>query len=290
MKRLCIVGVGLIGGSIGLAVRARNLPYHVVGVESNAGTCSDALRLGAVDEITNDLAAGVKNADLVVLAVPVGGILDLLPRLAPLIGADAVVTDTGSVKTAIAETGFAHLGDRFVPGHPMAGSEKGGVLAARADLFVGATWAITTGDTAAEAQSVAAFVSSLGAMPYFLQQYAHDETVALTSHLPHILAYVLGAMAFRHRVSKNDAPARLVAGSWQSITRVAESPPSLWLDISWQNRESLSGVIDECAEKLMWLADKLRQGKDTSQIYELYLSGHAERIEENKERTDPNAL
>ncbi|MBC8142107.1 MAG: prephenate dehydrogenase/arogenate dehydrogenase family protein, partial [Armatimonadetes bacterium] len=160
MRRLCIVGVGLIGGSIGLAVKARGLPYHVVGVESNAQTWGDALRLGAVDEITNDLAAGVKGADLVILAVPVGAILELLPKLAPLVGENTVVTDTGSVKTAIAEAGFAHLGDRFVPGHPMAGSEKGGVLAARADLFVGATWAITP--RIRKVGTFAAFIRSLG--------------------------------------------------------------------------------------------------------------------------------
>ncbi|MBC7809098.1 MAG: prephenate dehydrogenase/arogenate dehydrogenase family protein, partial [Akkermansiaceae bacterium] len=262
IPRLCIVGVGLIGGSIGLAAKTRNAAGHVVGVEANADTWADALRIGAVDEITNDLAAGVRGADLVILAVPVGAILELLPKLPPLIGENTVVTDVGSVKTAIAEAGFAALGGRFIPGHPMAGSEKGGVQNARADLFDGATWAFTSvqGQTDRGYPSLLLnFVQTLGASAHFLSPTNHDESVALTSHLPHILAYTLGAMAFRHRTRDRQPVTKLAAGSWNSATRVAESSPMLWLDISWHNHEALADEIDECAEKLMWIADRLRK-------------------------------
>ena len=283
INRLAIVGVGLIGGSIGLAAKATGAAAHVVGVESNANTWGDALHIGAVDEITNDLAAGVRGACLVILAVPVGVVLEMLPLLPALISADTIVSDTGSVKGAITEAGFAALGDRFVPGHPMAGSERGGVLHARADLFAGATWAITAPEGGASA-TVAAFADSLGASSYFLSPAAHDETVALTSHLPHVLAYILGAMAFDRRVKGDTAPARLAAGSWHSATRVAESPPSLWAGIIHQNRELVAKGLDECAEKLMWVAERLRLGDEPASLHDLFLSGHAERLTTNKDR------
>ena len=282
MKRLCIVGVGLIGGSIGLAVKARNLPYHVVGIETNADTWGDALRVGAVDEITNDLAMGVRGADLVILAVPVGAVLELLPKLAGLIGENAVVTDVGSVKTAITDVGGKYLGARFVPGHPMAGRETGGVLNARADLFEGATWTITpdafsrlpaqtTVHKTESVHTVDALIRALGAVPTFLYANAHDETVALTSHLPHVLAYALCSVALtRHET----ATPNLSAGSWRDVTRVAASPPDLWAGIATQNAAPLSDAIRGLITELSIVADALDAG-DTDAVRERFAAGFA---------------
>lgn len=284
-KRLAIVGVGLIGGSIGLAVKKRELPYYIVGVEPDADTWADALRVGAVDEITNDLAAGVQNADLVVLAANIGAIREILPRLPALIGATTVVTDAGSVKGEIAAAGFAALGERFVPGHPMAGRETGGVQNARGDLFTGAVWALTP-KSGQSVGVVEEFVRSIGATPLLLPPDEHDHQVALTSHLPHVLAYVLSVMAFERRLSQPDreSAVKLSAGSWRDVTRVAASSPMLWREIFGQNREAVAATADECAEKLMWVASHLRSGEDAAPLYDLLLSGHAERLRENEEQ------
>ncbi len=277
INRLAIVGVGLIGGSIGLAAKAKGAAQHVVGVEANADTWADALRIGAVDEITNDLAAGVRGADLVILAVPVGAILELLQRLPSLIGADTVVTDVGSVKTAIAEAGFAALGERFVPGHPMAGSEKGGVKNARADLFEAAPWAITPmPQTGKEAQGmVIGFVSALGANLFGLRPVDHDGSVAWTSHLPHVLAYTLNAVRAKNR----RIVLALAAGSWKSATRVAESSPELWTEIALQNAAPLATALRAFSDELLAVAAALETG-DTQTIRERFAAGHAAKIRE----------
>ena len=256
-----------------MAVKARHLPYHVVGVEKDAATWGDALAVGAVDEITNDLAAGVAGADLVILAVPVAAILKLLPQLPAIVGEKTVVTDTGSVKSAIAAVGFAVLGARFVPGHPMAGSERGGVLAARADLFRGATWAITT--EPGKDNGVSAFVQSLGATPHLLTPTAHDETVALTSHLPHVLAYALCNVATaRH----STATPTLSAGSWRDVTRVAESSPELWAGIAAQNAAPLAQALRRVIAELDTAATALETG-DAETVRDRFAAGHAAKVE-----------
>ena len=258
---LAIVGIGLIGGSIGLSAKATNAATHIIGIEPDASTWADALATGAVDEITDDLAAGVQNAELVILAAPVAAILDLLPRLAPLLRADAVVSDTGSVKGAIAEVGNLALGGQFIPGHPMAGGELGGVRQARADLFRGATWAITPADEAdtGAVGRVAAFVSALGAVPLILAPGEHDAAVALTSHLPHVLAYALSAMA-RRQAGDGDVVHRLTAGSWVGATRVAAADPAQWATICYENRAALAPLLDALAGDLREAAALLRAG------------------------------
>ncbi len=271
LSRVCIVGVGLIGGSLGLAARAGGVAAQRVGVEPDRGAWDAALRLGTVDAITDDLAEGVRGADLVILAVPVGAILDLLPRLAPLVGVGTLVTDVGSVKTPILRAA-AVLPYRFVGGHPMAGSEKGGVTHARADLFAGAAWAICAppGGATDDAEYLRDFVGALGANPILLQGgEAHDEAVALTSHLPHVIAYALcAAMAARPGLPP------LSGGSWASATRVAESSPELWAGIASQNAVPLAAAIRAFAAELGAVAAALETG-DTHAVAERFAVGHA---------------
>lgn len=281
IDRLAIVGIGLIGGSIGLTAKVRGIATQVVGIEPDARTWVDALRLGAVDEITNDLAAGVGGADMVVLAAPVGAIIELLPRLRHLLAPGAVVTDAGSVKGAITKVGTALLGPQFVPGHPMAGSERGGVSGARADLFRGATWAITpTEATDVEAvERVAAFATSLGATPLIISSEVHDKAVALTSHLPHVLAYTLASIAAQQ--SAQDAPhlLRLAAGSWASATRVAASSSDLWTDIAMQNAVPLAQTLHDFATELTAVAEAL-SANDRQTVHEHFTAGHVAKHQE----------
>jgi prephenate dehydrogenase len=243
--RVAIVGVGLIGGSLGMALRRERLAQTIVGVGRNAETLEKAVGLGAIDSFATDFAEGVQEADLIVLATPIRQILADIERLAPLLAPGAIVTDVGSTKAEIAQVGATHLpADAFIAGHPMAGSERSGVEAARHDLFLEATWALTptattTDDTLNRVRHLAQHV---GARTVVLTPEEHDRIVAVTSHLPHVLAYALSAIAGEQAKA---APRLydLAAGSFASGTRVAASSPELWRDIALTNREALTAMV-----------------------------------------------
>ena len=234
-RTLGIVGVGLIGGSIGMA--ARRAGWEVVGVDS-AATLERALALGAIDRPAD--LDGVRDAEMVVLAAPVSQITGLLAELAPT---DALVTDVGSAKAAIVRGAAAAGIRRFVGGHPMAGSQLGGVANASADLFQGARYLLTpTGDTLPEAYArVTQFVrDDLGAVPTAVDPERHDRLVAALSHLPHLLAVAL------LRVTSEISPDALsFAGpSFRDLTRVGAANPSLWADILAENAAAVREVLD----------------------------------------------
>ena len=264
---LAIIGTGLIGGSIGLAAKARGrVPMpgmggaEIVAIEENETARSVALERGAADRAVSSLAEGLKGASLVVLAVPVPTILRLLPELPALLAPDAIVTDVGSVKTPIAEAGRAVLGDHFVPGHPMAGSEKHGMGAARPDLFQNATWAITplTGAAREPIERVAQFAAGLGANVLELPPTEHDRAVAVTSHIPHLLAYALYGLAKRQGP---DSPVwQLAAGGFHSATRIAASSPEMWTGICLSNREPISTALRALQANLTEALDALETG------------------------------
>ena len=242
-RKIAIVGVGLLGGSIGLAVRERKLALEVVGVETNPHSRAEATARGAVEKCTDLLGMGVAGADLVVLACPVQTIVSELARLAPLLGAHTIVTDVGSVKAPIAEAGLA-LGGAFVPGHPMAGGERGGMELARADLFEGAAWALTPGSQTrpAAVTKIAQLVEGLGARVVTMTPEEHDATVAATSHLPHLLAYAFSATV--------GASPTLEGPSFRDATRVASSDPAFWREICLMNRKPLGDALDRCIGEL----------------------------------------
>jgi len=245
-ERLCIVGVGLIGGSIGMGARQRGLAKHVVGTGRNAERLQMAMQKGAADEVTTSLQEGVTGADMVVVCTPVGLILPTVRLFQQWMAPHCVVTDVGSVKSALVATATELLGPRFVGGHPMAGSEQAGVHNARADLFVGTTWAVTPIDgTSPEAvQRVTALAQGLGAQVITADPDEHDRAVALTSHLPHALA-----LALMHVAESTPYP-QLIGGSFRDGTRVAASSPELWRDIFLHNREHVLWAIDEFLGKL----------------------------------------
>lgn len=273
MRRLCVVGVGLIGASVGLAARRFGAADAIVGVETGTEAADAAVAAGAVDAAGADLAVGIADADCVVLAVPPPQIVALLPRIAALRPENCVVTDTGSTKAAIAAAGAAY--PWFVPGHPMAGGERHGPAAGRADLFVGASWPLTPTDaTDPDAlDRIRAFVEALGAQPFLLDPLAHDRAVALTSHLPHLLAYALQRVAHDRVAAGETHLPRLIAGGFHSATRVAASSPALWRDIALSNREPLRDAARELRGSLDALLEAL-DAADGDALHRLLLLGH----------------
>lgn len=272
--QIAIVGIGLLGGSLGMAVRQRGLAESVIGIGRNPETLGRAVSLGAIDEFTIDFARGVSQADLIVLATPIPLILSDLERLPGLLKTSSIVTDVGSTKAEIAAAGAQYLGEAFVPGHPMAGSEKSGVDAARANLFEGATWVITpTGTTDPTAtEKVVQLAEAVGARVVPLSPDSHDRAVALTSHLPHIMAYALAALAGRQA---NTEPRLfdLAAGSFASATRVAHSSPELWRDIALSNRPALLETLEAYRAELDTMTAALESG-DAAQLESLFFHGH----------------
>ncbi len=235
---VAIVGVGLIGGSLGMALKTRRLARRVVGVGREAARLEKAVALGAIDAGTERLEDGLADADVVVLCTTVGHIVEALPGVLAAINPGAVVTDVGSTKGAIVRA--AGGAGRFVGGHPMAGSEQTGVEAATPLLFEEATWALTpTGTTDPEALGmITALAREVGATTLTLTPEAHDAMLAVTSHLPHVLASALMRQAARTQAAHPQTQ-RLTAGSFADGTRVAASSPELWRDVCLTNREAL---------------------------------------------------
>ena len=231
-RRALIVGTGLIGGSIGLALRARE--WHVTGRDVDESRASHALELGALDDVGDD-----PDADITFVATPVGSVAR---EARAALGGNGVVTDVGGVKAPI----VAAVADaRFVGGHPMAGSEQEGVEGADAALFEGATWVLTpTDDTDAEAYSrVRSVVSSFGAEVVALRPENHDALVALVSHVPHLTAAALMQLAATG-AEEHGALLRLAAGGFRDMTRVAAGHPGIWPDICAENRDAIVAGID----------------------------------------------
>jgi len=245
IDRLAIVGVGLLGGSLARAVRAHALAREIVGIGRDLGRMQAALRDGALDRATTDVADGVAGADRIVLAAPVLTNETLLARVWPAAPAGAVVTDVGSTKQGIVAAaerlGAGRRDVSFVGSHPMAGSERAGYAAARVDLYRGATVVLTPTEAtdAAAAKSVGELWSALGARVVVLDPAAHDRAVAAVSHLPHVAAWALvdAVMAF-------EPDALQIAGrGFRDTTRIAASDPDMWREILVDNREAVGASL-----------------------------------------------
>ena len=233
-----IVGVGLMGGSLGLALRRLENPPQIVGIGRSVERLRVALELGAIDTFVTDLGEGAAMCDAVVLCTTIDNILAILPEVLERAPATTTITDIGSTKSAIVA---AAGGDpRFAGGHPMAGSEKSGVEAAAPTLYQGATWAITPSATTDEGsvRAVTRIARAAGARPLLFTPDAHDAMVAITSHVPHVLASALirTAAEARHELPELY---RMSAGSFADMTRVAASPPEIWRDVCLTNREAV---------------------------------------------------
>jgi prephenate dehydrogenase len=249
--RVAVVGTGLIGGSVGLALRARN--FDVVGFDREELRLARAKQLGAVSEVATSLEEAVAGADLVVVAVPVGAIASTV--VAALDAGASVVTDVGSVKAPVVvevERARPDASARFVGGHPMAGSEQEGVDGADATLFVGSTWVLTPtpGTDEGAYTLVLRVVRDLGAEVVTVTPQHHDELVAFVSHVPQLAASTLMDVA---NANEGDRPTmlRLAAGGFRDMTRIAAGHPGIWPDILTTNREAVLSALDSYVAALL---------------------------------------
>jgi prephenate dehydrogenase len=276
MKRIAILGPGLIGGSIALALR-RIGGSHVTLWARRPEAVGEVIAAGCADAATADLAAAVKDADLVVLCVPVGAMGSLASGIAHLMPSQCVVTDVGSVKgPVLAELRpiFQERG-RFVGSHPMAGSEHTGLTAARAQLFDGTTCIVTPEpDTDAPALSVVcAFWNSIGCSVAELPAAEHDECVALVSHLPHLLAATLVNTV----AARNEHAFRVVGPGFRDTSRVAAGPPAMWREILLENSAAVLPAIDALIAKLSEFRQTLAFADDGRGTHELLAAARATR-------------
>lgn len=262
IRRLAIIGVGLIGGSLALALRRAGGVEEVVGCGRREANLRKARDLGIVDRYTGDVAMAVEGADVVFLAVPLGAMRGTLEAMRDRLAPGAVVTDGGSVKGSVIEDLRAVFGEPpgfFVPGHPIAGTERSGPEAAFATLYRNRRVILTplAGTDPAAVSRVEAMWRLCGAEVSQMSPHHHDEILAATSHLPHLLAYSLvDSLA---RLKENDEIFRYAAGGFRDFTRIASSNPEMWRDICLANQRPLQGMLTRFAEELRELAAILEE-------------------------------
>jgi prephenate dehydrogenase len=256
--KIAVLGVGLIGGSIGLAARAR-LDAEVAGFDPDRELLGRASELGAIDSAHDSVASAVEGAELVFCAAPVRQLPALAAAALEAAGEDCAVTDVGSVKREV----IASLGSegRFVGGHPLAGAETSGVESSRADLFDGARWYLTpTSKTGGLLYDrVQRAIADIGARPQAIEAETHDRLMATISHLPHVLANVLVTQAAT-ALSEEAEHLPEVGPSFRDATRVAGANPGIWGDIFAGNREAVAAEIDAAVARLSEAAKLLRSG------------------------------
>lgn len=260
MERVTIIGVGLIGGSLGLALKNHGFGGVITGV-GRRETMEKARAAGAIDDACQELEPAVRQADLVYLATPISAILDLLPRVRQAAPPHALVTDAGSTKAQIADRGAALFSGNplFIGGHPLAGSEKRGVANASADLFRGACYVLTPARRehldAPVARAFRKWLDCFGARVVVMDAELHDEVVAWTSHLPQLVATALASTVLEKVAEDN---LQLAAGGLRDTTRLAESPYSVWRDICLTNTENIEEALNALLQKLEHLRENLR--------------------------------
>ena len=261
--RVAIFGPGLIGGSIALALRARHPETKISIWGRRPDQLAGILKRGIADAVEADPVNAVRNADLVILCTPVGAMKELAAAIAPHLAPGAVVTDAGSVKVSVVEQLTPILGKRFVGAHPMAGSERSGLSAARADLFTGAPCIVTPvpeGDAKAIA-TACDFWRQLGCTITMMAPLEHDRLVARISHLPHALAFALVNLVLD---TLPPGSQNLAGGSFRDATRVAASDPALWTGILTENRTEVAASLREMANLLKSMAGALGDEKSDS--------------------------
>jgi prephenate dehydrogenase len=272
IQRLCIVGVGLIGGSLAKDLRRLGLCRDVIGCSRKREHLERARELGVIDAFELNPAKAVEGADMVILAVPLGAMTQVLAAMAPGLDARAVLTDVGSAKCSVlqaARAAFGAIPENFVPGHPIAGTEHSGVEAALEGLFQGRRVILTPlTETRPDAtRRVADMWRAVGAEVLEMDAAHHDEVLAATSHLPHMLAYTLVDML--GRMEERVEIFRYAAGGLRDFTRIASSDPQMWHDICIANREALVTALEHFHVDLGAAIDAIRDG-DSQTIKDLF--------------------
>ncbi|AFL74076.1 prephenate dehydrogenase [Thiocystis violascens] len=279
IERLAIIGVGLIGGSLARALRAAGAVREVVGCGRALPNLEKARAFGVIDRFTQDPAEAVRNADLVFVAVPLGAMRGVFDAIREHLQPETVITDGGSVKGSVvldASAAFGALPPRLVPGHPIAGTEHSGVEASFAELYRNRRVILTPlPDTDPDALArVQTMWETCGAEVTLMSVAHHDEVLAATSHLPHMLAFgLVDALA---RMRENDEIFRYAAGGFRDFTRIASSNPVMWRDICLANREALSAMLARFGVEMTDLAESIRRA-DGDHLLEIFARAKAAR-------------
>ena len=263
IQRLCVVGVGLIGGSLARALRAAGACNEIIGCGRDAQQLQKAVALGVIDRAETDIARAVQGADVVVVAVPVGAMPQVLQAMAPQLSPSTIVTDVGSSKGDVvraAQSAFGSLPPTFVPGHPIAGTERSGVEASFAELFRNRKVILTPASTthAWAVSRVTWMWEQAGAHVSEMDPQHHDEILAASSHLPHVLAYAL--VHTLSGMKDSDEIFKYAAGGFRDFTRIASSDPQMWHDICLANRDALLTMLRRYSGELQQIAAALQHG------------------------------
>ncbi len=262
-RKITIIGVGLLGGSLGLAARKRRLAKEIAGYARRKKTIAECEKIGALDYATTDLLAAVSGADLVILCTPLAQMAALTNQFLPALKRGAIVTDVGSVKADVVrelESLVKKAGAHFVGSHPMAGGEKMGVLAAKADLYANAVCVVTPTkkSNAAAVRKVEQFWKLLGARTLQLDAAKHDLLVSRTSHLPHVAAAALAGLVLDPKHPSSQVG--LCATGFRDTTRIASGSPEMWRDIALANRKNVSQSLDVFVGELKRFQAALKKG------------------------------
>jgi cyclohexadieny/prephenate dehydrogenase len=262
--RLCLVGLGLIGASIALAARENGLAGTIVAVDADEGVRRRVGELGLADEITGDLAAGVANADCVIMCVPVGAMGSVAAKVGPAMKPGAILSDVGSVKGVVLRESAPHLpqGVHFIPAHPVAGTEYSGPDAGLAKLFRN-RWCILTPPPDADQAAtdrLTDFWRGMGANVEYMGADHHDLVLAITSHVPHLIAFnIVGTAADLEAVTQSEV-IKFSAGGFRDFTRIAASDPTMWRDIFLNNKDAVLEMLGRFNEDLSALQRMIRWG------------------------------
>jgi prephenate dehydrogenase len=272
IQQLSIIGVGLIGGSLARALRQANVCNEIVGCGRNIDNLKKGVELGVIDRYTTDACEAVRGADVVMLAMPLGAFAQVMKTIAPALGDNTLITDGGSAKGCVVADARAHLGThfpRFVAGHPIAGAECSGVEAAKVDLFQNRRVILTpTAETDSDAHArIKAMWQVTGAEVVDMDVQHHDEVLAATSHLPHMLAYTLVDM-LANMESRREI-FRYAAGGFRDFTRIASSEPRMWHDICRANRTEILNMLNEFESHLKHLKTAI-QTEDSAAVEDIF--------------------
>jgi cyclohexadieny/prephenate dehydrogenase len=293
-ERVAIIGIGLIGSSLAHACRRKGLARAIVAADASAAVRETVRKLAIADEVAETAAAGVEGADLVILCAPVGAMGAIAEEIAPHLKPGAIVSDVGSVKASIIGAVAPHLplGVHFIPGHPVAGTEQSGPTAGFASLFLN-RWTILTPPDGTDPKALAqlsAFWTAAGANVEVMAPAHHDLVLAITSHVPHLIAYnIVGTAADLEEVTRSEV-IKFSAGGFRDFTRIAASDPTMWRDVFLNNKEAVLEMLGRFNEDLTALQRMIRRD-DGQGLFDLFTRTRAIRrgiIEQGQETAAPD--
>jgi prephenate dehydrogenase len=279
IDKLCIIGVGLIGSSLSLALKREGAVGEVIGYGRNRANLEKGIELGVLDRYETSIAAAVEGADVIVVAVPLGAMQQVFAEIAKAALDDALITDVGSAKGSVVQAALAEFGDsvgRFVPGHPIAGGEQSGVEAGYAELYQGRRVILTpvAQTDAAACARIDAMWRKCGADIEYLDVDHHDKVLAATSHLPHMLAYAL--VHHLSNLNEHEEIFRYAAGGFRDFTRIASSDPVMWRDVCIANGEALVELIEQYQHELDLVALAIKTA-DADELLRLFSRAKSQR-------------